>query len=47
MPKSDGSGHYITNAIDNALNNNQVKAVNLLLDYIVKYQNNFVSSYLF
>jgi hypothetical protein len=42
-----GNGYYYTNAIDNALKNNQVQAVNLLLNYIVKYQNNFVSSYLF
>jgi hypothetical protein len=47
MIKKDGKGYYYTNAIENALKNNQVKAVNLLIAYIVKYQNNFVSSYLF
>lgn len=47
MKKKDGKGHYYTNAIENALKNNQVKAVNLLISYIVKYQNNFVSSYMF
>ena len=47
MKKKDGNGYYYTNAIENALKNNQVKAVNLLIKYIVKYQNNFVSSYLF
>ena len=31
-------------AIDNSLRNNQVKAVSLMIDYIVKYQNSFVSS---
>lgn len=34
-------------AIDNSLRNNQVRAVSLMIDYIVKYQNSFVSSYLF
>jgi hypothetical protein len=47
MKKRDGKTNYYTNAVDNALKNNQVKAVNLLINYIVKYQNNFVSSYLF
>jgi len=47
MIKKDGKGYYYTNAIENALKNNQVKAVNLLIAYIVKYQNNFVSSYMF
>jgi hypothetical protein len=37
MLKKDGKGHYYTNAIENALKNNQVKAVNLLIAYIVKY----------
>ena len=45
--KSNNQGYYVASAIDNALKNNQVKAVNLMIDYIVKYQNNFVSSYLF
>ena len=47
MLKKDGRGHHYTNAIENALKNNQVHAVNELIKYIVKYQNNFVSSYLF
>ena len=33
--------------LDNALKNNQVKAVNLMIDYIIKYQDNLVSFYLF
>ena len=37
MLKKDGKGYYYTNAIENALKNNQVKAVNLLIAYIVKY----------
>ena len=47
MLKKDGHGHYYTNAIENALKNNQVHAVSEIIKYIVKYQNNFVSSYLF
>lgn len=39
--------YYYNSAIDIALKNNQVKAGSLMLDYIVKYQNNFVSCYLF
>ena len=38
---------YYRSAIDNALRNNQIKAVQLIIDYIVKYQNNFSSSYMF
>jgi len=45
--KNNAKNFYFHTAIDNALKNNQVKAVNLMLDYIVKYQNNFVSSFLF
>lgn len=29
--------YYYSNAIDNALKNNQIRAVNCLIDYIVKY----------
>lgn len=35
------------NAIDIALDSNQIRAVNLIIAHIVKYQNNYVSSYLF
>lgn len=45
--KDNPSKFYYNSAIDNALKNNQVKAVNLMIDYIVKYQNNLVSFYLF
>ena len=45
--KKGGKGFYYLTAIDAALKTNQVKAVNELISYIVKYQNNFVSSYLF
>lgn len=35
------------NAIDIALDSNQIRAVNLIIAHIVKYQNSYVSSYLF
>ena len=35
--KKDGKNYYYTNAIDIALKNNQVKAVNLIIDYIKKF----------
>ena len=38
---------FYRSAIDSALRNNQIQAVNFILSYIVKYQNNFVSSFLF
>lgn len=45
--KQSGDRYLFTNSIDVALKNNQVRAVTMILSYIVKYQNNFVSSYLF
>ena len=38
---------FYRSAIDSALRNNQVGACTIIIDYIVKYQNNFASSYLF
>ena len=35
------------NAIDVALESNQIRAVNLIIAHVVKFQNNYVSSYLF
>ena len=34
-------------AIDTALQNNQVRAITIMLEYIIKYQNSYVHSYLF
>lgn len=45
--KKSGRGFYYLSALDIALKTNQVKAVTILIDYIVKYQNNVVSSFLF
>ena len=45
--KKNGSGFYYTNSIDVALKNNQIRAVNFIIEYIIKYQNNYVSSFLF
>jgi hypothetical protein len=45
--KKKGKGYYYTNAIDNALKYNQVEGVKYLIQYIIKFQNNYISSYLF
>lgn len=34
-------------AIDTALENNQIRSVNLMVDYIVRYQNSYVYAHLF
>ena len=39
--------YYYRSAIDNALKNNQVSAIDVIIDHIVIYQNNFISSFLF
>jgi len=39
--------YYYRNALDQALNNNQNRAVSAIINYIIKYQNNYVSSFLF
>ena len=36
-----------TTAVDIALENNQMQALKLIVEYIVKYQNNYVYSFLF
>lgn len=43
---TDGK-YYYQNAIQNALKNNQVGACQIIIEYVVKYQNNYSSSYLF
>ena len=45
--KKSGDGFFLHNSIDLALDSNQIGAVSKIIDYIVKYQNNYVSSYLF
>jgi hypothetical protein len=47
VQKKHGKQHFYTTPIDYALKNNQVKAVEMMVNYIVKYQNNYVSSYIF
>ena len=37
IPKRSGKGFYYLSALDIALKTNQVKAVHILVDYIVKY----------
>jgi len=38
---------FYRSAIDSALRNNQIMAVSYIIEYIVKYQNTYVSSFLF
>jgi hypothetical protein len=37
ITKKSGNGEYLSSAIDNALRANQVKAVSLIIDYIIKF----------
>lgn len=37
----------MTSAIDTALENNQLGAINLIIDYLVTYQNSYVYFFLF
>ena len=39
--------YYYRNAVDQALKSNQSRAVSAILDYIIKYQNNYISAFLF
>lgn len=39
--------YFYRSAIDNALANNQIIAIEYMIQYIVKYQNNYTSSFLF
>jgi hypothetical protein len=45
--QSKDSKYFYRSAIDSALRNNQVRAVSIIIEYVVKYQNNFIYSYLF
>lgn len=48
IPKKNNKHvYYFNSAIDIAIKSNQPKAVSLIINYIVKYQNNYVSSFLF
>ena len=37
LKKKNGSGFFYTNSIDVALKNNQIRAVNVIIEYIVNY----------
>jgi hypothetical protein len=37
VPKKSGEGFFYTNAVDIALKNNQVRAVSLLINYIINF----------
>jgi hypothetical protein len=45
--KKGKDNYYYRSAIDRALRCNQVRAVSLIIKYIVSYQNSYVSSYIF
>ena len=48
IPKQGKPNEYFyRSAIDSSLKNNQVGAVSLIIEYTIKYQNSYVSSYLF
>ena len=48
IAKSNNKDKYFyRSAIDNALRNNQIRAVGHIINYMVKYQNNYTSSFLF
>ena len=39
--------YFYRSALDNAIKNNQIKAIELIIEYIVRHQNYFTSSFLF
>ena len=39
--------YFFRNAIDRALISNQSRAVTSIINYIIQYQNNYISSFLF
>tara|TARA_B110000285_G_scaffold25825_1_gene24869 strand:+ start:2685 stop:3038 length:354 start_codon:yes stop_codon:yes gene_type:complete len=47
VKKNNPHKFFYRSAIDNALKNNQMRAIQVIIDYICKYQNNFTSSFLF
>lgn len=48
LTKSNNQEKYFyRSAIDNAIRNNQIRAVTHIIDYMVIYQNNYTSSFLF
>jgi hypothetical protein len=47
VAQKQGNQYDYTNAVEIALKNNQVEGVKYLIKYIVKFQNNYISSYLF
>jgi hypothetical protein len=48
MPKINNKEKFFyRSAIDSALRTNQTSAIEVIIEYIIKYQNNYVSSFLF
>ena len=47
MKTNDKDKFFYRSAIDSAIKSNQLGSVAAIIDYIIKYQNSYVSSYLF
>ena len=47
ITKNNNKKYYFRSALDNSLKYNQIRAATLIIEYIRKYQNSYVSSYLF
>jgi hypothetical protein len=48
LPKSNNKDKFFyRSAIDSALRTNQVSAIATMIEYIIEYQNNYVSSFMF
>ena len=45
--KNNPNKFFFRSAIDTAMKNNQVQAVHYMIDYIIRFQDNYVSSFLF
>ena len=47
VKKNNPNKFFYRSSIDNALQNNQMRAIDAIIKYICEYQNNFISSFLF
>lgn len=47
VKKNNPDKFFYRSAIDNALQNNQMRAIDAIVQYVIKHQNNFISSFLF
>ena len=47
LQKLSGKGFFYRSCLETAIRNNQIRGLQLMIDFIVKYQNNYTSSFLF